>query len=199
VCPECLRLWAHLCGELSVPELLRATAPFQPLSEPKLTGMKRISFPLIALALAVGLFMIAAGDVGTPERARETASAPPAARMAVTPGNALDEIPRAEGAQGLATAAFQTADGRTVLLDRSGPVATLLFADTGEALVLDQLYGNGTDLLLANPENGSVVVRLTGRGNAILYDDDQALGRPLEPVERPLRLSVDEHVDEDRG
>ena len=162
--------------------------------------MKRISFPLIALGLAVGPFVVAAADLGAPEREGRTAPVPQAAaRMAVTPGNALDEITRAEGAQGQATAAFQTGDGRTVLLDRSGPVATLLYADTGEALVLDQLYGSGADLLLADPTDGSVVVRLTGRGNAILYDDDEALGRPLEPVRRPVRLSVEEHPDEDRG
>jgi len=161
--------------------------------------MRRISFPLAALGLAVALFVLA--DHGAETVAPERATARPAADSVAAgeTASALEQITRAEGAQGLATAAFRTSDGRTVLLDRSGPVPTLLYADTGEARLLTLQYGSGADLLLADASDGRIVLRLTGRGNAILYDDAASLGRPLDRVERRAGLAADAHAGEDRG
>jgi hypothetical protein len=147
----------------------------------------------------VALFVIA--DHGPETRVPERNTALPATDSVAAgeTARALEQITRAEGAQGLATAAFRMSDGGMVLLDRSGPVPTLLYADTGEARLLRQEYGSVADLLLADASDVEVVLRLTGRGNAILYDDAASLGRPLDRVDRRAGLAADAHAGEDRG
>lgn len=180
---------------LPTPWLHRFAAAFQPFSAGNMAGMKRITLSLLAatvLTAAAGLAWIAQA----PERVAEKSDAPTPlmasgqARLYDTGSDAkaaLDQITAAQGVQALSFAELITSDGEQFLLEReAGPYARLVFPETGRALDLREDSGNGGDVVFKTPE-GQTMLRLTRRGNAILYDDEAALGRPVDLVQQDHR------------
>ena len=98
-----------------------------------------------------------------------------------TPG-VLDAITSVAGAQALDVAVFETPSGREFMLDREEAHARLVFSDTGEEVALREDFGRGGDVVLRDTD-GRVVLRLTARGNAILYGSSESLGEPVTKLE----------------
>lgn len=139
------------------------------------------------LGASVGV-MLAAGVaflMDTGRQAADTSARPAVMRTIQTapePSAALEAITARNGAQAVEQAQFQTVDGRAFRLTRVNGGALIVFDDTGEILELTEGYGRGGDVILRN-DAGRVVLRLTSRGNAILYSTDRSLGEPVSMVQ----------------
>lgn len=132
----------------------------------------------LATALAVAIAGAALIERGS--RLPATRPAPQTINVLSEDTGALERIASESGAQSVRAGAFRAASGRTFVLDRTGQGARLVFADTGETLELRESWGSG-DVLFSDPQ-GRLVLRLTGRGNAILYAGGDTLGEPADAI-----------------
>ena len=96
---------------------------------------------------------------------------------------ALDEITGGKAMKKQRNVALMTSDGEQFMLERAtGPYAKLMLPGSGGTVALREDSGSGGDVVFRT-EEGQTLLRLTRRGNAILYDEG-TLGRPVDLVEQ---------------